>query len=254
MDGREMTPALHVDVCGSGPRTLWVHGSMSNAARTWRQQADLPDRWTMLIVTRRGTPPGPPFPGNDFDEDARDIGELLRTAPAHVVAHSYGCMGALIAAGRDPHRILSLSLLEPPVFHLVDSPASRSHMAKFEDLQRLRSPADFRAAFMRMLGHPAPDPRPLDVEAETLIRLAMREKAPWKAVLPLTDLVASGTRTLVVTGAHHALYEDAANELARELGTRAQRAVVKGAGHLVPRMAQELNPLLEKFWAEGCLT
>ncbi|MDX1876146.1 alpha/beta hydrolase [Mycolicibacterium sp. 120266] len=248
MDGRE-TPALHVDVRGSGPRTLWVHGAMSNAARTWRLQTDLVDRWTMLLVTRRGTPPGPSS-GDDFDADAYDIGELLRAAPAHVVAHSYGCMGAIIAAGRDPHRILSLSLLEPPAFHLVNSPAARSYMAEFEELQRLSSPADFRAAFMRMLGHPAPDPRPLDAETETLIRLTMRSIAPWKAELPLTDLVAGKVRTLVVTGAHDALYEDAANEIALRLGAHAHRAVVEGAGHLVPQMAQELNLLLEEFWLE----
>jgi pimeloyl-ACP methyl ester carboxylesterase len=101
MDGRDRDAAPHVVVGGQGPRTLWLNGSMSDSTRTWARQSELANRWTMVMVTRLGMP-GPPVRGDDFDEDARALAELLRAAPAHVVAHSSGCLGALLATGHGP--------------------------------------------------------------------------------------------------------------------------------------------------------
>ena len=75
-----------------------------------------PGRWTLATVYRRGFAPSPPprRGHSDFDEDAADIVSLIEHRP-HVVAHSYGGVGAMLAAARAPQRVRSLTLIEPPV-------------------------------------------------------------------------------------------------------------------------------------------
>src|SRR3954471_8296122 len=108
---------------GEGPEILLVHGGAS-ARTTWGALAPLAARWTLAHVHRRGYPPSPPTPRQDFEADAADLEPLLAARP-HVVAHSYGTLGALIAAGRAPERVRSLTILEPPLGHLIpDDPAA----------------------------------------------------------------------------------------------------------------------------------
>src|SRR5687768_13229459 len=104
---------------GEGPEVLLVHGGASPST-TWQGLTHLKARWTLGFVHRRGYPPSPPSPGggHDFDVDAADLASLLDARP-HVVAHSYGVLGTLIAATRTPERVRSLTLIEPPLFHLV---------------------------------------------------------------------------------------------------------------------------------------
>jgi pimeloyl-ACP methyl ester carboxylesterase len=85
---------LHIERRGEGPRILFVHGSISGGAATWKAQYPLADRWTLVILDRRGFGESPPANGEDFEVDARDIAEALGDG-AHLVAHSYGGVGAL---------------------------------------------------------------------------------------------------------------------------------------------------------------
>jgi len=41
---------LHIDQRGDGPRALFVHGSISGGAATWKAQYPLADRWTLLVI------------------------------------------------------------------------------------------------------------------------------------------------------------------------------------------------------------
>lgn len=106
---------------GEGPEIPFVHGGAS-AGTTWRGLDPLKERWTLAFVHRRGYSPSPPEPEgrHDFDVDAADLLPLLDDRP-HVVAHSYGTLGALIAAGSRPEGVRSLTLIEPPLY-LVDDP------------------------------------------------------------------------------------------------------------------------------------
>src|SRR5687768_680569 len=90
---------------GEGPEILLVHGGASPRA-TWRALAPLRARWTLALVHRRGYPPSPPPPDGrqDFEVDAADLAPLLAARP-HVVAHSYGVLGTLLAATRGPTRV-----------------------------------------------------------------------------------------------------------------------------------------------------
>src|SRR3712207_263065 len=105
---------------GEGPEVLLVHGGASPRT-TWGALAPLRARWTLALVHRRGHPPSPAG-RHDFDVDAADLASLLEACP-HVVAHSYGVLGTLIAATRMPARVRSLTLIEPPLFHLVPGDA-----------------------------------------------------------------------------------------------------------------------------------
>jgi predicted metal-binding membrane protein len=60
----------------------------------------------------------------DFAVDADDIFPLLSSRP-HVVAHSYGVLGTLIAAAQRPEDVRSLALIEPPLYDLV--PGDRAY-------------------------------------------------------------------------------------------------------------------------------
>src|SRR5687768_6187105 len=99
---------------GEGPEVLLVHGG-AGPETTWGALAGLTARWTLARMHRRGYPPSPPRPDgrNDFEVDAADVASLLGACP-HVVAHSYGVLGTLIAATRQPDRVRSLTLIEPP--------------------------------------------------------------------------------------------------------------------------------------------
>ena len=95
---------LHIDRRGDGPRALFVHGSISGGVATWKAQYPLADRCTLLILDRRGFGASPTADREDFEVDARDIGEALGDG-AHLVAHSYGDVGASLAAAARPQAV-----------------------------------------------------------------------------------------------------------------------------------------------------
>ena len=78
----------------------------SGGSTTWKAQYPLADRWTLLVLDRRGFGESPPADGDDFEVDARDIAEALGDG-AHLVAHSYGGVGALLAAAARPQAVHS---------------------------------------------------------------------------------------------------------------------------------------------------
>lgn len=109
---------------GSGATVLLLHSSASSSAQ-WRQLTELLQaRWRVVAPDlygygqtdqRRG--PGAPGLG---DEVALADAVLARGAERiHLVGHSYGAAAALRFAIARPHRLLSLTLIEPVSFHLL---------------------------------------------------------------------------------------------------------------------------------------
>ncbi len=72
----------------------------------------------------------------------------------------------------------------------------------------------------------------------------MVERAPWEAEIPFDALAAAPFPKLVVSGAHNAAFDAICDVLEERLG--AERAVLPGAGHSIPR-APGFNELLEEF-------
>src|SRR3954447_8945364 len=152
---------------GEGPEVLLVHGGASPEA-TWGALAPLRARWTLARLYRRGYPPSPPPPEGrqDFEVDAVDIATLLDARP-HIVAHSYGGLGTLIAATRAPAQVRSLTLIEPPLFYLVpDDPevARLERMGNEVLTHGLESDAATLREFLRLAGAPGVDEGPLPDE------------------------------------------------------------------------------------------
>lgn len=201
---------------------------------------------------RRGYPPSPPPPdrSQDFEVDAADLAALLDARP-HVVAHSYGVLGTLIAATRNPARVRSLTLIEPPLYSLAgDDP-------EIERLERLGNavltdgldadPATLRE-FLRMAGAPDVGDGPLPEAVASGVRRAHGGRLPREARPPLELIRDAGIPSLVASGDHTPGLERICDALARALN--AQRLVAPGAGHFVAA-APGFADRLEQFFVSA---
>jgi pimeloyl-ACP methyl ester carboxylesterase len=220
---------------GEGPEVLLVHGGASPEA-TWGALAPLATRWTLARVYRRGYPPSPPAPDGrqDFEVDAADLAPLLEEARPHVVAHSYGVLGTLIAATRAPAHVRSLTLVEPPLFHLVPDDPEVVRLERMGNAVLTHGldtdPATLRE-FLRLAGAPGVDDGPLPDEVARGVRRAHGGRLPSEARPPLERLHHSGVPALVASGGHAPGLERVCDALAAVLG--GQRLVAPGAGHFV---------------------
>ena len=226
---------MHVETLGSGPRVVLVHGSIANGRATWGSVlAPLAERFELVVLDRPGFPPHTEPEAVDFEEHARLVAAVLEP-PAHLVGHSYGGVIALLAAGLRPEAIRSLAVLEPPALGVArGQPAVEEFVSRSSALWEsgLRDPEEFLRAFLEVVGAALPAARPspgLLQGARTL----MLERPAWEAEIPLRALRAAPFPKLVVSGAHHEAFEVVCDVISRRL--RAERAVLPGAGHSVPR-------------------
>lgn len=231
---------------------LFVHGSVSGGAATWKAQYPLAERWTLLVLDRRGFAESPPADREDFELDARDIVEALGDG-AHLVAHSYGGVGALLAAAARPEVIHSLTLVEPMSYSVAfhDEAVRRSveQVAAYFTGNSAAGTRQFLEGFFRLMGVQAKLPDPLPAPLDTATRLLMGCCFPWTAEIPLDDLARAPFRSLIVSGGHSAVFESICDVLAARLG--AERALIPGAGHSVPRTGAPFNDKLENFLLSG---
>jgi pimeloyl-ACP methyl ester carboxylesterase len=234
---------------GSGPEVLLVHGGASPHT-TWSALDSLKPRWTLALVHRRGYPPSPPPPGagHDFDIDAIDLASLLDSRP-HIVAHSYGVLGTLIAASRTPERVRSLTLIEPPLFYLVPGDADVAHLERIGNAvltHGLDADAETLREFLHLAGARNVDEGPLPQEVANGVRRAHGGRLPGEARPALEVLRDAGVPALVASGGHSPALERICDALATEL--RAERLIAPGAGHFVAA-APGFPDRLEQFLA-----
>lgn len=205
-------------------------------------------RWTLAHLYRRGYPPSPSPAGtyHDFDVDAGDIAPLLASCP-HVVAHSYGVLGTLIAASRAPSSVRSLTLIEPPLYHLVPGDAEVAHLEQIGDAV-LRNGLDADAAmlreFLRLAGAKGVGDGPLPEEVAKGVRRAHGGRLPGEARPALERLREAEVPALVASGGHAPALERICDALAEELA--AERVLAPGAGHFVAA-APGFAELLDEF-------
>jgi pimeloyl-ACP methyl ester carboxylesterase len=226
---------------GRGPELLLVHGGASPRS-TWKALSPLAARYTLVLVHRRGYPPSPPGP-HDFERDARDLASLLESRP-HVLAHSYGVLGTLIAATHNPERIRSLTLIEPPLFYLVrNDPAVErlERMANAVMTDGLQAEPQLLREFLALAGAPDVPDGPLPGKLAHSIQRAHHGALPGGAQPPLQTLRDAEVPSLVASGGHSEGLERICDALAREL--HAERVLLAGAGHFVqsaPGFAERL--------------
>jgi pimeloyl-ACP methyl ester carboxylesterase len=226
---------VHVETLGAGPRVVLVHGSVANGRATWGSMlGSLAERFELVVLDRPGFPPHPSSEAVDFEEHARLVAAVLEP-PAHLVAHSYGGVISLLAAALRPDRVRSLVLAEPPAFGVArGDPAVDDLVARSAEHWRSgpSEPEAFVRGFLALMGASLPAAR-LSPGVLQGARTLMLERPPWEAEIPLAALREAPFPKLVVSGAHHPAFDAVCDVLERELA--AERAVLPGAGHSVPR-------------------
>ena len=221
---------------------MLVHGSVAPGWLTWNAQKPLAERFELVVPIRSGYPPNPALKEIDFEAQADELALVLEPGD-HLAAHSYGAVVSLLAAARVP--LASLTVVEPPAFDVARGhPAVEEFLAQFE-AGTTRHPRGYLEFFLPLVGSSLNlrDPLPQAIEAGA--RAAIAERSPHEAAIPLDDLAAAPFPKLVVSGGHHAAFDAVCDVLEHRLS--AQRAVLAGAGHSVPRLGEPFNALLEAF-------
>ena len=223
-------------------RVVFVHGSVGAAEQTWAARRLLEDRFTCVFVTRSGYPPGPTLERIDFEEQAGEVAAELRKGD-HLVGHSYGGVVSLLAAARGPE-LASLTVSEPPAFGIArGDPAVEEFLSRYEAFVPT-TPRAYLEFFLPLVGSAVPTSDPLPPWLEQGARAAMAERSPAEAVIPLDELASKPFPKLVVSGGHHSAFDAVCDVLEARLG--AERAVLPGAGHSLPR-APGYNETLVAF-------
>jgi pimeloyl-ACP methyl ester carboxylesterase len=226
---------LEVERLGEGSPVLFVHGDIVGPSLTWRRQRDLAARWSLIIPSRPGFGESEPLERNDFELEAPLFAELLGDG-AHLVGHSYGGVISLLIAARHPGAVRSLTVNEPPAFGVARGrPEIEKLVAGLDAFFQAgpHEPAAFLRGFLALVGSDMKLPDPLPPELEQGIRASMAERPPWEAEIPLDELAAAPFPKLVVSGAHNPAFDAVCDVLEERLG--AERAVLPGAGHSLPR-------------------
>lgn len=254
---------LHVTILGEGEPVVLVHGSGAcgdPAEDDWSAQRPLAGRYQLRVPARRGYFQSPPIARGDFAIDAADIARLLRDG-AHLVAHSYGGVGALLAAAQRPETVHSLTLIEPAAFAVArgdpDVEALIALRAPLSAEAQHLTPDEYLPRLRRAQRGLAPDaPFALSDEDRNIlawlpgrqgVEAAMHERPPWEAEIPLALLARTAFPKLIVSGTSSRALDAVCDVLERSL--HAERAVFPGAGHAVQKIGQPFNDRLTAFWA-----
>jgi pimeloyl-ACP methyl ester carboxylesterase len=224
------------DLGTHGERVLLWHGG-AGPELTWVKQHGLAVAFQLRIPWRRGYSPSIPSARQDWTSDVRDLLRVMSDR-SHVVSHSYGGLSALFAAAIAPERFASLTIIEAPHYAFaLDDP----ELQQLASLGRAfaRGAPEARTAFLALAGLPPDHPQTRAIE-----RLARDLRDPGDEKPDLTKLLSARLPTAIVSGRHNGGLERMSDALSRELG--AERWVLEGAGHAVPRQ-KHFNDRLTEF-------
>jgi pimeloyl-ACP methyl ester carboxylesterase len=238
---------LYAKVLGRGTPVVFVHGS-GTSSDSWAKQLPLARSYKLIIPDRRGYGRSPPSAYIDYETDASDIANLLNDG-AHIVGESYGAVGAMLAASLRPGAVLSLVVVEPPMFGIIrGNPTADGLSTRLSQVYatlRNAEPEEFVVAFNEAVGFEflsvSSSPR-----SRQAVRTIMKERTPFDAKVPFDRLASAPFAKLVVSGGWNETFESICNKLARLL--HAERAVIKGAGHNVARTGKQFNDMITSFW------
>jgi pimeloyl-ACP methyl ester carboxylesterase len=240
---------LHVEEWGTGAPVVLVHGSLATGADEWDAQRPLAtEGFRLLVLDRRGYGQSPVATGEDYVVDADDIVDLMGDG-AHLVGHSYGGLGVMVAAARRPDATKSLTLLEAPVPMSAD--ADPAWQALVDEVGLLwgqnLSDEDWVIRFLKAVGSdPDQFPPELLAAAVPLVPVLRRGRPFYQGGLPLAELAAARFPKLVVSGGHHAGFERSCADLAQRIG--AAHEVIEGAGHEIQFTGDPINQALLTLW------
>jgi acyl transferase domain-containing protein/pimeloyl-ACP methyl ester carboxylesterase len=232
---------------GDGEPVVFVHGGGFGGPESWQTQLPLADRWRLVIVSRLNYDDSPASECENYTEDGRLIAELLGGG-AHLVAQSYGTLGAMYAAAERPDAVRSLTMIESAASAVARGiPVVDDYERAMRDL--VAAPLDDPGAFFRALfgaieptvEFPTPLPKSLHAFAARSVKSA---RWPWEAEIPIERLRSAEFPKLVVSGGQRPLFEAISDALATQLG--GERAVVPG-GHGTQNAGTPFNDVLAEF-------
>jgi pimeloyl-ACP methyl ester carboxylesterase len=225
---------------GSGPPLILVHGSI-NDRTIWRRVVPaFAARYTVYAMDRRGRNESGPPADHDLERQFEDVLAVIdaASAPADVVAHSFGARCALGAALLAPDRVKHLVLYEPP-----RSDPARTDLADSFDHT---DPDEILAAFLRIA---------IGMRDEQIDPL--RPTPFWRYLASFAATLPSENRALVAHGFDPARYasldvpvlllagadtHDALHHVMRELQAhlpRAEWVTFEGQGHMAHVLAPD---------------
>lgn len=229
-DGEE----IGVEVAGSGPALVLLHGSGGNRLTWWQQVVDLASSYTVVVVEARGSgrstdradQTGPVAGVRDLEAVRRELG----LSSWHLVGHSLGGWTALRYACTHPAQALSCVLVSSyaGVFPPEADRAWAALAARPWEAQPLAAPASLAAAsrgtpgahLYQLVG--AVNPSPSATSPAARIR---------SYDLSAAELAALAAPVTCVVGAEDEIAPVAAvSAVASSLG--AALHVVEGAGHV----------------------
>lgn len=117
--------AVNVRDAGHGPPVILLHSSSSHSGQWQRLSDAICDRFRVFAPDFHGYGQSDPLPQDGrpyFQHDAAIVNALLDTvdAPAHLVGHSLGGTIAARVALQRPDDVVSLTLIEPVLFNLLE--------------------------------------------------------------------------------------------------------------------------------------
>ncbi|HEX2085040.1 MAG TPA: alpha/beta hydrolase [Solirubrobacteraceae bacterium] len=233
---------------GDGPPVLLLHGGLLSGDMAWTAQSPLAERWTLVRVDRVGYGASAGLgETEDFDRDTELLAPALETG-THLVGWSSGGVAAMLVAARRPDAVASLTLIEPPVFHVAaDSAAAREllHRGQAHWARQEGDEVEWVRDFFALFGTEAPPDEVLDGLRDHARAWRGIARRPWDVHLPLGPLAAARFPKLVLSGGYSDGFEDVCDVLAARLG--AERDVIEGAGHAVQMTGAPFNERLERL-------
>ncbi len=245
--------ATHVTRMGQGPRAgLLIHCSLGHSGGWAPMMAALDDVLSAVAYDLPGHGRSADWDGTQeiqglSTDIAADLIEAQGGAPVDVIGHSFGATVALRLAVERPELVRSLVLIEPVFFAvaLADHPDwAQTHdadMAAYTDAVEAGDAERAARAFTSRWGDGrAWDSLPEAQRAAMVQRIHLIEAGAGAIYDDVAGLLSSGALTriavpvLLIEGGASPEYIAAINEgLARRIpGSR--RAVIEGAGHMVP--------------------
>lgn len=239
-----MVAPLHVVRSGRGPLCVFVHGSATDLG-TWviQMASRLTDELRLVVYDRRGSgrstlEPGAAWPS--VAEHADDLAALIEAEGerAVIVGSSFGAVVALDCARRHARLLRGAVLLEPPLPPSDDAPTSPlGFLAGLDAVAAERGPTAAAEEFLRIvLGEAAWEKLPRAFQE--------RSKQFWPQIrgdgyaldayqVRYAELGAIDLPVLLLGGERSAPYFRPTLEALERALPRAQRAVLKGAGHMM---------------------
>ncbi|MFE4456776.1 alpha/beta fold hydrolase [Nocardia tengchongensis] len=231
--------SIHVQHWGdTGPRVILVHG-VRTASLTWSEQEPLSQRMRVEVVVLPEHRSGGQFRGGDYLRDADDLMDLLADEPAHLVGTDYGALSCLVAAGRRPHRVESLTLIEPTCIGVLRHPAIVDMCSRWWR-ERPQDLVEFAAGFARFSG--LPTEMAFTAEHWAAIERLREYRPPWDAQLPLDTIAQWGIPTQVYSGGHSPVLTAVAETVAASTG--GEHVELFGREHAVQTLGAPFNERL----------